>query len=155
MEFPFLAWLMIYEFRFHSSCFGYANTTYRDQMTAPTQRNNSADHTFLDFDEPLFCRQRSCSLDSTLRPQRFIQACLSLSKCFSLPFLPWLGRRRLRPALEAQPHRSHHLVRQDTLPLLLCQWPGLRRWSRPRRRKRKRQQNPPKRIKSRAVKDGR
>ena len=129
----------------------------KHDVSGPDDRSNSAvaDHTFLDFDEPLFCRQRSCSLDSTLRPQCFIQACLSLSKCFSLPFLPWLGRRRLRPALEAQPHRSHHLVRQDTLPLLLCPWPGLRRWSQPRRRRRKRQQNLPKRIKSRAAKDGR
>lgn len=101
------------------------------------------------------CRQRSCSLNSTLQhPLRSTQACLSLSNCFSLPFLPWLGHRPLRSALEAQAHRSRHLVRQDTLPLL-CQWPGLRRWSRPRRRRRKRQQNPPKRIKSRAAKDGR
>ena len=104
------------------------------------------------------CRQRSCSQDSTLQhPLRSTQACLSSSKYFSLPFLPWLGYRPLRPlrpALETQRHRSRHLVKQDTLPLL-CQWPGLRRWSRPRRRRRKRQQNPPKRIKSRAAKDGR
>ena len=138
---------------FHfSSCFGYANTTYRDQMTAPTQPTTLF---WISTNLSSAANYGICSLDSTLRPQRFTQACLSLSKCFSLPFLPWLGRRRLRPALEAQPHRSHHLVRQDTLPLLLCQWPGLRRWSRPRRRRRKRQQNPPKRIKSRAAKDGR
>ena len=115
----------------------------------------SADHTFFGFRRTsCLPPPRSCSLDSTPRPQRSPQACPSLSNCFSLPFLPWLGYRPLRPVLEAQRHRSRHLVRQDTLPLL-CQWPGLRRWSRPRRRKRKRLQNPPKRIKSRAAKDGR
>ena len=109
------------------------------------------------FDEPLGLLPAATVVALWIappRPQRSTQACLSLSKCFSLPFLPWLGRRPFRPALEAQRHLSHHLVKQDTLPLL-CQWPGLRRWSRPRRRRRKRQQNPRKRIKSRAAKDGR
>ena len=119
-------------------------------LSSPTQPTRPHFFGFRRTSRTSACSHRSCSLDSTPRPQRSTQACLSLSKCFSLPFLPWLGRRPFRPALEAQRHRSS----QDTLPLL-CQWPGLRRWSRPRRRKRKRQQNPPKRIKSRAAKDGR
>ena len=106
--------------------FGYASTTYRDQVTAqvltPTQPTTLF---WISTNLSAACRHRSRSLDITPRPQRSTQACLSLSKCFSLPFWPWLGRRPFRPALEAQAHRSHHLVRQDTLPLL-CQWPGLR-----------------------------
>ena len=136
-------------------CFSYEITTCRDQIPLQLSRPHSATFGFRRTSPVAVaaCRQLSCSLDSTLRPQRFTQACPRSSKCFSLPFLPWLGRRPLRPALEAQPHRSQHLVGQDTLPL--CQWPGLRRWSRPRRRRRKRRQNQPKRIKSRAAKDGR
>ena len=139
---------------FFSSSFGYASTTYRDHITrSALQLIQPTRPHFLDFDEPLGLLPAATVVALWIappRPQRSTQACLSLSKCFSLPFLPWLGRRPFRPALEAQRHRSS----QDTLPLL-CQWPGLRRWSRPRRRKRKRQQNPPKRIKSRAAKDGR
>ena len=136
--------------------FGYEIMTCRDQIPLQLSRPHFATFWISTNGSPVAaaaCRQLSCSLDCTLRPQRFTQACPRSSKCFSLPFLLWLGRRPLRPALEAQPHRSQHLVGQDTLPL--CQWPGLRRWSRPRRRRRKRRQNQPKRIKSRAAKDGR